>query len=93
MAAHDLAEAFFLKGPWFIVGIKAEGVMFLRDDLRRRHEDNLITGKVIAIFKTGACRTILFSPLDSRKNIEEVEQPDHILQNLNMTTWQYSRYF
>lgn len=52
----------FLKGPWFIAGIRAEDVMFLRDDLRRRHEDNLITGKVIAIFKKGAYHTIFFHP-------------------------------
>lgn len=82
----------FLQGPRFIVGIRAEDVMFLRDDLKRRHQDNLITGKVIAIFKKGAYHTILFSPLDSLKNIE-VELPNHAFQKLNLTTGQYSTIF
>jgi len=65
----------------FIAGIRAEDVMFLREDLKSKREENIIKGRVIDIFFKGSYYTVLFKP-ERRETIIEIDLPDYAFHKL-----------
>jgi ABC-type Fe3+/spermidine/putrescine transport system ATPase subunit len=79
--SHSTALHPLSPGQRFIAGIRAEDVMFLREDLKSKREENIIKGRVMDIFFKGSYYTVLFRP-ERRETIIEIDLPDYAFHKL-----------